>query len=155
MFLVVFLIFVHYGLVFDFKSKASIIPSIKNFSFYIYLFFLLGFNLVLDYTLKIRTFFFDKGLSTKLSRQRTFKGQRKALYKMMINKNCDLNNNEISGLNLISSKYSSKKIDENENISKLNRYNLSKLSEVKEQNEKNEIIYSIKNENKFNEKNDS
>ena len=39
MFLVVFLIFVHYGLVFDFKSKASIIPSIKNFSFYIYLFF--------------------------------------------------------------------------------------------------------------------
>ena len=73
----------------------------------------------------------------------------------MINKNCDLNNNEISGLNLISSKYSSKKIDENENISKLNRYNLSKLSEVKEQNEKNEIIYSIKNENKFNEKNDS
>ena len=71
--LVGFLILVHYGLLFDFKSKATIIPSLKNLSFYLYLFFLIGFNLTIDYTIKIRSFYWDKSLSSELERIRVEK----------------------------------------------------------------------------------
>ena len=152
LFLVIFLILVHYGLVFDFKSKATIVPSIRNLSFYIYLFFLLGFNLVLDYTLKIRQFYFDKYLSTRLKRQKTFNKNKQNINKSKRreNKNLNVNLNEISGVNLINKNSINKEsfLNINQRFSLLNKNNLEKLSIIQRSNSKDSPIkiYKIKKE---------
>ena len=149
--LVIFLILVHYGLAFEFKSKATVIPSLQNLSFYIYLLFLLGFNLTLDYTLKIRNFFFDKHLSNKLLRQSTIYKNKKSILKHNKSKQYEFNNNnEVSGMHLINQKSLKKESSDNEHISYLNRNNLEKISENKENESKNipPILYSIKKHKK-------
>jgi len=149
--LVIFLILVHYGLAFEFKSKATVIPSLQNLSFYIYLLFLLGFNLTLDYTLKIRNFFFDKHLSNKLLRQSTIYKNKKSILKHNKSKQYEFNNNnEVSGMHLINQKSLIKESSDNEHISYLNRNNLEKISENKENESKNipPILYSIKKNKK-------
>ena len=45
--LIIFLLLVHYGLLFEFKSKATIFPALENFSFYLYLLFLIVFPILL------------------------------------------------------------------------------------------------------------
>ena len=158
LFLVVFLILVHYGLFFDFKSKATIIPSLRSATFYFYLFFLLGFNLVFDYTLKARTFFFDKNLSTKLYRQKTMNLKKKNNNDKYRNKQTQINMNEISGVNLINRQNSIRKgLYRNDNFSYLNRNNLQKLTAMKEIDAKdmNPIIYTIKNQKESSKESDS
>ena len=150
LFLVVFLILVHYGLAFEFKSKATVVPSLQNLSFYIYLFFLLGFNFILDYTLKIRNIFFDKYLSNKLLRQNTIYKSKRRTLKYNRSKKNEFNNNQVSGIHLINHKSFRKDFSINERISYLNRNNLEKISEDKEIESKNipPILYTIKkNEN--------
>ena len=140
LFLVVFLVLVHYGLLFDFKSKATIIPSIENLSFYVYLFFSLGFNFVLDYTLKIRHFFFDKHLSTELFRQKTI-NDRKRKKELRHNKSQKtVFNNEISRINLINKNsilqgFNINKENE-QRISYFNKTNLSKINSIRRNDSK-------------------
>ena len=154
LFLVIFLILVHYGLFFDFKSKATIVPSLRSGSFYFYLFFLLGFNLVLDYTLKIKTIFFDKNLSTKLYKQKTLN-----LKKTNRNKQTEINFNEISGINLINRQNSIRKglYRNDNNFSYLNRNNLAKISLIKPIGTKDisPILYNIKNQKESNKESNS
>ena len=154
LFLVVFLILVHYGLAFEFKSKATVIPSLQNLSFYIYLLFLLGFNFILDYTLKIRNLFFDKYLSNKLLRQNTiYKNKKSNLKYNKSKKNEFNNNNEVSGMHLINQRSLKKETSNNVHISYLNKNNLEKISENKESESKNipPILYTIKKHKKKNE----
>ena len=150
LFLVVFLIMVHYGLFFDFNSKATIVPSLRSGSFYLYLFFLLGFNLVLDYTLKIKKILFDKNLSTKLYKQKSLNLKKANYNKNNMNKQTEINFNEISGLNLINRNDSIRKgFNRNDNFSYLNRNNLAKISSLKEATRPKDIspiLYKIKSQ---------
>ena len=139
LFLLIFLVIVHYGVSFNFKSKATIVPSIRNLSFYVNLFFLLGVNISLDYTLKIRHFFFDKHLSTQLRREKTFKDRKRKKqlkHTKSENKIITYNNNEVSGIHLISKNYIVKgfHFNENERFSYLNKNNIKKLTMINKSN---------------------
>jgi hypothetical protein len=144
--LIVFLLLVHYGLLFDFKSKATIFPSLENLSFYLYLLFLLGFNLVIDYCIKLKSFYFDNSLSSKLDRKR-FRDRLKMLGKKLlplkkINKstirNCNsieysrlslMNKNNLNHISLDSDKIS---YFNKRNLSKLSGYKISRLKKIPE-----------------------
>jgi hypothetical protein len=137
---------VHYGLLFDFKSKATIFPSLENLSFYLYLLFLLGFNLVIDYCIKLKSFYFDNSLSSKLDRKR-FRDRLKMLGKKLlplkkINKstirNCNsieysrlslMNKNNLNHISLDSDKIS---YFNKRNLSKLSGYKISRLKKIPE-----------------------
>ena len=137
--LIIFLLLVHYGLLFEFKSKATIFPALENFSFYLYLLFLIGFNIIIDYCLKLKRFYLDNSLSSKLDRKR-FKDKLKMLRnklfplkKLKLNKNKIRNCNSIeySGLSLMN-KSNLKHISlDSDKISYLNKKNLSRLSGYK------------------------
>ena len=138
--LFVFLLLVHYGLLFDFKSKASIFPSLGNISFYLYLFFLLGFNIVFDYCHKARIFYFDNSLSCQLERMIIVDKKRKnsAKYRTTIKENIGYKksnsiNVEHSRLSLVNNNVSNVKniISEHEKISFFNKYNISKIDDIK------------------------
>ena len=145
----------HYGLVFDFKSKATILPSVRNLSFYVYLFFSIGFNLVLDYTLKLRNFLFDKHLSTELFRQKTMKSKEKKKQLKYKRSERNFNNNEISGMNLMNknSILQGYHFNDHERISYFNKNNLAKITVIKRSNSKGvpEKIFKFKKDKKSNE----
>ena len=159
LFLIIFLIFVHYGLLFDYKSKATILPSVSNLSFYVYLFFSIGFNLVLDYTLKVRNFLFDKHLSTELFRQKTMNNKKKKKELKYKKSERNFNNNEVSGVNLINknSILQGYHFNDHERISYFNKNNLGKITVIKRCNSKGvpEKIFKFKKEKKSNEEKES
>ena len=159
LFLIIFLIFVHYGLLFDYKSKATILPSVSNLSFYVYLFFSIGFNLVLDYTLKVRNFLFDKHLSTELFRQKTMNNKKKKKELKYKKSERNFNNNEVSGVNLINknSILQGYHFNAHERISYFNKNNLEKITVIKRCNSKGvpEKIFKFKKEKKSNEEKES
>ena len=70
LFFIAFLFLVHYGLVFEFNSKASIIGSLCNIKFYLILFCISAFNAVLDYSQKVYKIFFEKSLNGQLELKR-------------------------------------------------------------------------------------
>ena len=65
-FFAVFILLVHFGLIFNFNSKASIFLSFSVLKFYLVLFILCTINAVLDYSIKIYNIFFVKNLSGQL-----------------------------------------------------------------------------------------
>ena len=140
--LAAFLLIVHYGLLFEFKSKATIFPSLSNISFYLYLFFLIGFNILIDYVTKIWSFYFENSLSSELGRMRLKNKERKKLLKK--NKNLKKeekqknilqrsasNSIENSKLFFINKNNFKHTISDNDKISFFNKNNLSKISEFK------------------------
>jgi len=70
LFFIAFLFLVHYGLVFEFNSKASIFGSLCNIKFYLILFGISTFNAVLDYSQKVYKIFFKKSLNGQLELKR-------------------------------------------------------------------------------------
>ena len=144
-FLVIFLVLVHYGIGFDFKSKGTIFHSVENLSFYAYIFFLIGLNFILDYTLKIKNFFFEKTLSSKLKRIKSIIPNKKKIHKEKNRQK--IINNEISRIHLINKSTIKKGYNEFE-FTFLNKNNLSKLSQIKKNNQENEPekIYKIRKE---------
>ena len=128
-----FLLLVHYGLFFDFKSKATIFSSLGNISFYLYLFFILGFNGIFDYCLKARFFYFDNSLSCELERNIIKEKRRKMSTKIRLTlkeksgiKRSNSNSIEQSRLSLIKNNFNNV-ISEQEKISFFNKNNLSKM----------------------------
>ena len=110
---------------------------------------------MLDYTLKIRTIFFDKHLSTKLIRQNTMNPKKKN--NNYRNKQTGIMN-EISGINLLNRQYSIRRqLNRNNNFSFLNRNNLQKLSSIKQISSKNvsPILYTIKKQKESSKESDS
>ena len=67
---ILFLLLVHYGLIFDFKSKASIFPSLSSLKFYFILIGVSSFLGVIEYALKVYEFFFLKSLKGDLQLKR-------------------------------------------------------------------------------------
>ena len=65
-----FLLLVHYGLVFNFNSKASIFFSFTVLKFYLTLLIVSFLNLVIDYSIKIYRIFYVKNLSGQLALKR-------------------------------------------------------------------------------------
>ena len=65
-----FLLLVHYGLVFNFNSKASIFPSLSVLKFYLILFVVCTLMGVIDYSIKLYDFIFVKSLASKLEQKR-------------------------------------------------------------------------------------
>ena len=70
LFFIAFLFLVHYGLIFEFNSKASIFGSLCNIKFYLILFGISTFNAVLDYSQKVYKIFFEKSLNGQLELKR-------------------------------------------------------------------------------------
>ena len=70
LFFIAFLFLVHYGLIFEFNSKASIFGSLCNIKFYLILFGISTFNAVLDYSHKVYKIFFEKSLNGQLELKR-------------------------------------------------------------------------------------
>ena len=70
LFFIAFLFLVHYGLIFEFNSKASIFASLSNIKFYLILFGISAFNAVLDYSQKVYKIFFEKSLNGQLELKR-------------------------------------------------------------------------------------
>ena len=70
LFFIAFLFLVHYGLIFEFNSKASIFDSLCNIKFYLILFGISAFNAVLDYSQKVYNIFFEKSLNGQLELKR-------------------------------------------------------------------------------------
>ncbi len=68
-FLFIFLILVHYGLIFEFNSKASIIPSFSYFRTYLSVVFGCTISFVLDYSFKACSVFFQTNLTSSLGKK--------------------------------------------------------------------------------------
>ena len=135
--LFLFLLLVHYGLFFDFKSKATIFPSLGNISFYLYLFFLIGLNLIFDYCLKIKDFYFKNSLSCKLEKKVIKEKKRKNITKIQLAlkekkkfKRYNSNSVEHSRLSLNKSNMNNILTEQNK-ISFFNKNNLSKINDYK------------------------
>ena len=70
LFFITFLFLVHFGLIFEFNSKASIAGSISNISFYLILLGICTLNGVLDYSIKVYKIFFERRLNGQLELKR-------------------------------------------------------------------------------------
>ena len=65
-FFFIFLVLNHYGLVFEFNSKASIFPSLASPILYLAVLLISGFCFVIEYSLKLFVLFFSSRLSSKI-----------------------------------------------------------------------------------------
>ena len=154
--LVLFLFMVHYGWIFEFKSKASIYPSLNNYSFYLYLFFNIGFNFIVDYFLKIKNFYMDTSLSSELERmkvkddflQQKTLAKKETVLKEDNLKRCGSNSIEQSRLSLMNQNNIKNIMGDFDKISFFNKNNISKISDYKISCIKKvpEQIYKVKKE---------
>ena len=130
-FFALFLLLVHYGLVFNFNSKASIFLSFSVPKFYLILLIVCSLNAVLDYALKIYDIFFVKSLSGQLSLKRalltTDEAVRKEIMKNTSILRSDIKKEELKYFYRNSSSLNADIIDNK--INKNNKNNESSLVE--------------------------
>ena len=93
-FFILFLLLVHYGLIFNFNSKASIFPSLSVCKFYLILLVVTSLMGVLDYSLKVYNLFFVKSLRGELELKRAMLISDEK-QNNNISKNSSLNNSDI------------------------------------------------------------
>ena len=77
--LFIFLILNHYGLVFEFNSKASIFPSLISPILYLSVFLISGLCFVIDYSIKLFDLFFSNSLSSKIILNESLKTKNSSL----------------------------------------------------------------------------
>ena len=94
LFFILFLLLVHYGLIFNFNSKASIFPSLSVGKFYLILLVVTSLMGVLDYSLKVYNLFFVKSLRGELELKRAMLISDEK-QNNNISKNSSLNNSDI------------------------------------------------------------
>jgi hypothetical protein len=78
LFFSIFLILNHYGLLFEFNSKATIFPSLASPIIYFTGFLVSCFSIVIDYSFKLFELFFSNSLSSKIILNESLKGKRKS-----------------------------------------------------------------------------
>jgi hypothetical protein len=78
LFFFIFLILNHYGLLFEFNSKATIFPSLTSPMIYLTVFLVSCFSIVIDYSFKLFELFFSNSLSSKIILSLSLKGKRKS-----------------------------------------------------------------------------
>jgi hypothetical protein len=160
-----FLLLVHYGLFFDFKSKASIFPSLGNISFYLYRFFFIGLNIIVDYYHKARIFYYDNSLTCQLERTIKLGKKRKSCRvtfkeEMGIKRSNSINiehsrlslvNNNVSNVNNIISQHDKISFFNNNNLSKINDLKMSCITKPKENNNENRLSINYNNQREISE----
>jgi len=127
---IIFLILNHYGILFEFNSKASIFPSFSSPMFLFTIILISCSVFILDYTLRLFTFFISNSLSSRLFLEKSIRKSRKFSI-LMRNKNFsnksyyhfNKNNwsysynhkfkNKLSGINNINKNISTKKKNKN------------------------------------------
>ena len=77
--LVLFLLLVHYGLVFSFNSKATIFPTFDGYKLYLYVFLFSGMNFIIDYFIKSYNVYFCDGIVSKFEKMKVTKKENKQL----------------------------------------------------------------------------
>ena len=87
LFFALFLLLVHYGLVFNFNSKASIFFSFSVLKFYLVLFIVSTLNAIFDYSIKLYKIFFIKNLSGQLSLRKALLTTDEAVKKEIMKNN--------------------------------------------------------------------
>ena len=118
-FFALFLLLVHFGLVFDFNSKASIFFSFSVLKFYLVLFLVCTLNSIIDYSLKIYDIFFVKYLSGQLALKRALLTTDEAVKKEIM-KNTSILRSEIKKEDL--KKFYQGNNSYNGNNDKINKY---------------------------------
>ena len=135
-----FLLLVHYGLIFNFNSKASIFPSLSALKFYLILLEVCSLIGVIDYSIKVYNTFFVESLASKLELKRallTSKEQKS----IDLSRNSSLNKNDLKRDSLGNQKRSSSlEMDGNNFRNKINEsmWENSKIR-IKKTDEMNEL----------------
>ena len=136
----IFLLLNHYGILFEFNSKASIVPSLTSPILYLSLFLLLGLSIVIDYSFKLFNIFFSNSLSSKIILHKVIKKMKNRISALMMNNigsksfsnnnpnsNSNRNNKENKGKIHINEE--SQEISNNYLITKMPNYFLHKIYE--------------------------
>ena len=76
----IFLIINHYGVLFNFNSKASTELSFSSSLIYLNIALICSFSFLLDYTSKLANIFFSEKLSSKIILKKAIKPDRKSFY---------------------------------------------------------------------------
>ena len=143
-----FLLLVHYGLIFNFNSKATIFSSLSVVKFYLILLEVCSLLAVLDYSLKVYNIFFVKSLSGKLELKRAMLNSDQEKINE-ISRNSSLNRTDLKKVSLINGRGSSMlEIDGNDLRNKINESMFENSKIRMKINDENNEFYSLNNVNK-------
>ena len=131
----IFLILNHYGILFEFKSKASIFPSLSSPVLLSTVFLISCVGFIFDYTLRLFTFFISSSISSRLFLKRSIRKSRK--FSILMG-----NNNKVSSKSFYNFNQNSKSYSYNHNfknkLSNINKpSNINKLSNINNNNKNN------------------
>jgi len=101
----IFLILNHYGILFEFNSKASIFPSLSSPIFILSVMFISCLLIIIDYFLKLFNFLFSHSLSSKIIFEKSLRKSKQFSYTLMKNNGCS---KSYSNLNINSHSYSNR-----------------------------------------------
>ena len=147
-----FLVFNHYGIFFEFNSKASIVSSLQSPLLYLSIIFISCFTIIIDYGIKLFNIYFSKSLSSRILLRKILQKERKSFFL--------LNNNNPSSKSVSNNKANSYTNSNSiKNINKINIINksnrISKLTNtfINHQTSNNYLIIKSPNYilNKINE----
>ena len=80
--LIIFLIINHYGVLFEFNSKASIQLTFSSPLTFLHILLICSFSFIIDYTTNLANIFFSKSLSSKIILRKALKPYKKSFYKI-------------------------------------------------------------------------
>ena len=156
-----FLFLNHYGIFFDFKSKASILSSLSSPLLYFAVFLILSLSIIIDYSFKLFNLFFSNNYTLKIILKNSIRKRKKSsmLFNVASSKSVS-NNNRFSKSNSNCNRKDKKKykirsscnnpdISKNKLIMKTSHFiinNLHKNYSFKQQNITNETnnIFTLK-----------
>ena len=127
-----FLFLNHYGIFFEFNSKASIISSLQSSILYFTIVFILILSIVIDYSLKLFDLFFSYSLTSRI------------IFKNSLRKN-GKKRKSISGINNLNSKSYSNNNNGNLNSNKNNNMKSKIIEKIKDRSSLN--YFELSNNN--------
>ena len=151
-----FLFLNHYGIFFEFNSKASIVSSLDSPLLYLSIILISCLTFVIDYDIKLFNIYFSKSLSSRILLRKITKKRRKSLFLVNYNNisSKSVSNNKI---NSNSNSNSIKNINKLNNIQSKDNNPILTSSFINHQNSNNNLISKSSNFilNKINESNTS
>jgi len=126
----IFLILNHYGILFEFNSKASIFPSLSSPMFLLTILLISCFGFILDYTLRLFTIFISNSISSRLFLEKSIRKSRKFSI-LMKNRNASNKSYYHFNKNSYSYSYNHKIINKLSNINNVSKYNYTKTKNKK------------------------
>ena len=133
LFFFIFLILNHFGILFEFNSKASIVSSLDSPILYLSIILTSGISIAIDYSFKIFTFFYNESLISKLNFRKFVKKREKRRL------------SSIEGNNISSKSYSNNN-HSSSNINKRRSQDLTKMNKnVNPENTKNFLLQKSNN----------